>query len=468
MPNFLREPSTKINPAGEAKEVEQGTPTGMADGQTPSPAVVARPDSGVKPRQREGAGAAVATRSQSQPSAPPPTTLRRRVSMSLNPSNLKRAVGLGSGLESTKKSDATNRSPDAPEYEEEFVGVSEQQAPPVRVHPRPRAVAHAQRGSTSLNPTAARAAASAAIAKDNGTAARECGGKVSSDKGAGGGGGGLSQASSGQLALSTTETATPPKIVPFPASTTQQQQWARQRRSARRSASFSLGAGGGAASLRFPNTGSSSGSEEKIPAFGQENAERGRQGEGGAQLNHNASTEAAAGDGGASPPSGGDRSGRRHLRGRSMSLARLNRGSSLGLSPPPSPASLRGSRKGSRSPTSGVGVGVGVSNVGGGFRQRLRQKAAGVGVGVGGGGGNGFDRRRSRSISPPRVGGNHSRTISMGSELLPLGPVGSWAGVGWRGGGFGGEHCASEGLPSILDAIPAWKRPRLLKGLQER
>ncbi|CAM9717188.1 unnamed protein product [Ectocarpus sp. 4 AP-2014] len=56
----------------------------------------------------------------------------------------------------------------------------------------------------------------------------------------------------------------------------------------------------------------------------------------------------------------------------------------------------------------------------------------------------------------------------MGSELLPLGPVGSWAGVGGGGGGFGGEHYASEGLPSILDAIPAWKRPRLLKGLQER
>ncbi|CBJ29438.1 conserved unknown protein [Ectocarpus siliculosus] len=56
----------------------------------------------------------------------------------------------------------------------------------------------------------------------------------------------------------------------------------------------------------------------------------------------------------------------------------------------------------------------------------------------------------------------------MGSELLPLGPVGSWAGVGGGGGGFGGEHDASEGLPSILDAIPAWKRPRLLKGLQER
>ncbi|CAM9662897.1 unnamed protein product, partial [Ectocarpus sp. 12 AP-2014] len=370
IPNFLREPSTKMNPAGAIKEVEQGTPTGMADGQTPSPAVVVRPGSGVKPQHRQGAGAAVATRSQSQLSSPPPTTLRRRVSISLNPSNLKRAVGLRPGQESTKKSDATNRSPDAPEYKEEFVGVSEQQAPPMRVHPRPRAVANAQRGSPSLNPTAARAVPTA-IAKDNGTAAREIGGKVSSDKGAGGGGGGLSRASSGQPALS----AAALKVLPFPASTTQQQQWARQRRSARRSASFSLGAGGGATSLRFPNTGSSSGSEEKIPAFRQENAERGRQGEGGALLNHNASTEAAAGHGGASPPSGGGRSGRRHLRGRSMSLARLNRGSSLGLSPPSSPASLRGSRKGSRSPTSGVGVGVGAGNGGGGFRQRLRQKA---------------------------------------------------------------------------------------------
>ncbi|CAM9352969.1 unnamed protein product [Ectocarpus fasciculatus] len=56
----------------------------------------------------------------------------------------------------------------------------------------------------------------------------------------------------------------------------------------------------------------------------------------------------------------------------------------------------------------------------------------------------------------------------MGSELLPLGPVGSWAGGGGGDAGVGGEHAASEGLPSILDAIPAWKRPRLLKGLQER
>eukprot|EP00752_Nemacystus_decipiens_P002667 g2495.t1 len=330
----------------------------------------------------------------------------------------------------------------------------------------------------SLSPNAVRAAVRSAMAWDSGGASS---GRRDGNKQEIAVGGGMQQKSSDQPeCLAMTATVAAPELTPPPPLAYQRAPQRRRRRSLRRSASFSAG------TMLHAKAMSDSRGHDKIGS-------RARDAE--ATTREFAAAEGVAsydvgyeGSGDCSDKDlllGGSRQtrrGTRRLRGRSMSIALMGRGSSavVGLSNPTSPSSSRGDSPGYRSgrsrspePTSG---GSDVGGASGGFRHRLRQKAAGSGVGVSGSIGGGFHRRsRTRSASPigngPFLGG-HARTISMSTDLLSLDSFGSWAGPGWNGfagvDGCGGERLRGRGLRSILDAVPVWKRPALLRGLQDR
>lgn len=421
-------------------------------------------------------GAAVAVPPPQPPQAQKPA--RRRVSMSFSPSYLRKAVGLTPSQDDQRG--ITNRSEDS-----RHVGggpltdTPGPPAPPFRVHPHPPGARAAMRTSSiGLSPAAVRAAMRSAMARDISGGSSER--KKENHEGT------IdmtTQKGPGDEPVAPTKWATvvgpKPTVTPPPLLVYQQPAQQRQRRSLRRSASFTAG------TLRSVTTMGESRGEDRVGARVRD-AETSRVLAAGVVAGTRAlddfSGDLLSGDDG-----GGRSSGRRsRLRGRSMSLAVMGRGSNAfgALSAPPSPSSMRGdgsgnSRSGSgRSPglaSGGVDAGGGGGGGGGGLRQRLRQKAAGVGVG--GGAGTGFHRRgRTRSASPPNgIGqflGGHARTISVSSDLLSLDSSGSWAGPGWRSFGVvdggGEERHRGGGLPSILDAVPAWKRPALLKGLQQR
>ena len=135
----------------------------------------------------------------------------------------------------------------------------------------------------------------------------------------------------------------------------------------------------------------------------------------------------------------GKRSGRR-----SMSLALGGQANLLGLPlPPSSPSNIsRGGR-----PSGGPG-----------FRERLRQRAGGDGKGI------------VRSLSPPPGRGSRRGTIWMGSELLPLEAgqmVSSEASARAVAGGLGVRDDRGQ-AHSLLAAVPAFKRSKVLKDLHER
>eukprot|EP00903_Cladosiphon_okamuranus_P016392 g15117.t1 len=280
--------------------------------------------------------------------------------------------------------------------------------------------------------------------------------------------------------FSTRATVAAPEPTPPPPLAYQQQAQRRLMRSVRRSASFSAGTRRSATAIR------ESRGRGKVVASARDTETSGASAVGIESLDTGNDCLA-----GSSPDlllGGGRRPSGRHrgLGGRSMSLSLLGRaspGAIIGSSNQPSPPSfLRGDGSGSRSGNSrspGLDGGGGNGDTGGangGFRQRLRQRAAGVGAG--GPVGSGFHRRsRTRSASPPQTShgpslGGHGRTISASSDLLSLDSCGNWAGPGWRGfggaDGCGGVKRRPGGLPSILDAVPVWKRTGLLKGLQER
>lgn len=135
----------------------------------------------------------------------------------------------------------------------------------------------------------------------------------------------------------------------------------------------------------------------------------------------------------------GKRSGRR-----SMSLALGGQANLLGLPLPiSSPSNApRGDR-----PSGGPG-----------FRERLRQRAGGDGRGL------------VRSLSPPPARGSRRGTIWMGSELRPFEAaqmVSSEASARAAVGGLGVRDDRGR-AHSLLAAVPAFKRSKVLKDLYER
>lgn len=128
------------------------------------------------------------------------------------------------------------------------------------------------------------------------------------------------------------------------------------------------------------------------------------------------------------------------MRGRSMSLVFVGKMSSGGLLSPGSPLSTP--PKSSRSPGSSL-------------RKRLKQRAGGE------------EKARTRSYSPldstwererRTTDGAGPRLSSLDVMAMSLTRESMWDGVGEKEGGG----------PSLLDTIPAWKRPELLKSLHER
>ena len=424
------------------------------------------------PTAKNGGGAAGDRERGDSGSPPPPqrNSLRRRVSMSFSPSYLRRAPRRTPSHDSQRSITTRTEDSQQPLVYEQFLNGPGTAPPSLRVHPHPPGVKAAIAAANSPNRSAVRAAVRSATVRDSGetkdsehdVAVR---GRVQAER-------------CEQPVVSTTmSTVAAPEPTPPPPLTYQQAQQ-RRRRSFRRSASFTAG------TLRSVlATGESRGHDKKGGRARGAETPRGLATTGVATLDTGNEGSPGFSDtdrllsGGSRRPS----SRTRRLRGRSKSVAHIGRGSSAfgGFSNPPSPSSMRGGdgsgyRSGStRSPAlSSSGVDAGGAN--GGFRQRLRQRAAGGG----GGGGGGFHRRsRTRSHSPKGNGqflGAHARTISTSSaaDLLSLESSGSWAGPGWRGfggaDGFGGERHRGGGVPSILDAVPAWKRPALLKGLQDR
>lgn len=411
-------------------------------------------------------------------SPPPPSRepLRRRVSISFSPSFLKKAVGLTPSQDSYRIT--TKRSEDSqPPGDEPSTVASGTTPPPFRVHPHPPGVRAAMRAANSLSPTAVRAAMRSATARDSSGGS---GGITKDSKHEVPAGGRIQPDQRDQPVLSTMSTVAAPEPMAPPPLAYQQRAQQRQRRSVRRSASFSAGTQQSVTAI------CESTEQGKVGARARDAETAGALAAAVEALDTGNDNWAGSSSdlllGGGRRPS----SRRRRLRGRSMSLSivgRASSGATVGLSNPTSPSSFfRGEGSGRRSGNSGSPVlasgssgGGDAGGANGGFRQRLRQRAAGVGVG--GPVGSGFHRRsKTRSASPPTVHGpflgGHARTISASSDLLSLDSSGSWAGPGWRsfGGadGGGGERHRGRGLPSILDAVPVWKRSGLLKGLQER
>ena len=470
---FLRSPSTKSThaEAGDAAAAGRARPAAESGNE---------PASGLE-------------RDDPASQAPPRKPLRRRVSMSFSPSSLKKAVGLSSGQDN-QRSSATKTSEDSLqqplEYEPPPVALGTA-APPFRVHPHPPAVRAAMRAANSLSPTAVRAAMRSAMARDS--SGRSNSGGIPKDSELevttnGGRSQRRDQSDQPVVFSSMTTVAAAPEPTAPPPLAYQQQAQQRRRRSLRRSASFTAGTRRSAMAMSEWRGQDKVGSHTRDVEIAPKDQDSGND-------NSDECSRDLLGSGGSGGSGGSFGSGRRpssssgrrrRLRGRSMSLSLVGRAASsaaIGLSNPSSPTSYvpssyvrgdgPGNRSGSSSRSPALANGGDAGSANGGFRQRLRQRAAGVGVG--GTVGGGFHRRsKTRSASPPHSNGpllgGHARTMSASSDLLSLDSSGSWAGPGWRGfGGFDdGERHRGGGLPSILDAVPVWKRPGLLQGLQER
>lgn len=386
-PNTLRPKSTKFNPV-RVREGSAGVmgqqPTNDATGHVdPEP----RPQGESYSTDKTAAEATFSPQSSPQPSLRHPR--RRRTSVSLSPRYLRKVVGFISNQD-TSDGGGGGKS----------TNVSDGVLLPLGAHPRPlsNVTPNLRRGSTSLSPTAIRAAMRSSIVKEQGGI--RSGNSSFNDK---------LHESGKQSVLSSKTTATDNC---FLAPNPQLQQ--RRKRFTRRSAtSFSLGAGAAAALRSAIAMGAPGGGDKAVREIDPTTAKAMPLSAGIAASEAvdygfpDASSVAAPATGdGASLPCGDSNhsSSRRRRHGRSMSLV-LGRGASLlaGASPSPSPPLKRrgGSRNNansSRSPLSGgsSGGGGGVS-----FRRRLRRA---VGIGAGG----------------------------------------------------------------ILDTVPVWKQPEIMKGLQER
>lgn len=376
----------------------------------------------------------------SSPSPPPRKSLRRRVSISLSPSYLRKAITPAASQDRrrsiTKRSDESQHPGD-----NQSTGASGPASLPSEIHSKPPEV----RAANKFSPTTVREAMRSAMARDS--SGGNSGSKLCKPEGTIGGKlhcePGDQPVVSNKVAVSSPAPASPPPLA-------SQEKRQRRRRSLGRSASFTAGSLWSAAIIaETPGEGKVGGrARDQLADFSGEPLNGGRRAGGG----------------------------HRHVRGRSMSLVVMGRGSSanVGRSAPPSPSCMRGDDSGNRSVDSrSAGLAGGGSDFGGGggggnggFRHRLRQRA---------GAGSGFPRGgRTRSVSPP--GGNrsflggHASTISMSADLLTLDSSGSWAGPSSRGfaGVDGGERHKRRGLLSILDAVPPWERPKMLKGLQGR
>lgn len=388
-PSFLRPSSPKFNLArvreGSVGEMGQ-QPTGDANGHVDSESP---PQGGSHATDKTATETAPSRQSSRQPSLRHPR--RRRASISLNPSYLRKVVGLNSNQDTSGGGGGGNP-----------IDVSADSLLSLGAYPRPLSNGvtpnRRRRGSTSLSPTAVRAAMRSSIAKEQG--------------------GIRSRTSSfnDKLHESGEQTA---ESDPSSLSADDPQLQQRRRRFTRRSAkSFSLGAGAAAAALRSAIAMGAPGGGDKAMRETNSTTARAMPLSPGFTASEAVDDEfpddssvaiPATGDG--APLPGGDSgsgssSSRRRMQrhGRSMSLA-LGRGASLlvGASPAPSPSSKRG----------------------GGFRNSINSSRSPVSGGGSFGGGGVSLRRRFRRAVGIEVGG-------------------------------------------ILDTIPVWKRPELLKGLQER
>lgn len=255
-PNFLRAASTRFNLAGV-----RGT-SAREMGQQPPSNAIGHVDS--EPQQQESllrdtlaAGTAV----ERQPSPPPspPRPRRRRVSISLSSSYVREAVGLGSDqvISGGGGGGSTSKTTDVPQHRRrgKSVDISSKAVLSLRVRPSPISIVtgNRRRGSTSLSPTAVRAAMRSDIARD------------SSGIGSGNTSNSDLHAGSEQPTLSIRKSTATAELDSCSSPTDPRLQRRRRRFSCRSATSFSLGAGA-AVALKSAITMNAPGGGDKLKA----------------------------------------------------------------------------------------------------------------------------------------------------------------------------------------------------------